>query len=158
MTHEGGCACGKVRFRVAEAPFAVHCCHCRSCQRETGSAFALNGLVEAEHVSLVQGEVERVETPSQSGKGQSVMRCPECKVALWSYYGGMGEKCAFFRTGVLDDPDACPPDLHIFTRSKQAWLPLPEGANVREGYYSQKDYDALFGEERAARYRAMRGI
>jgi len=158
MPNEGSCQCGKVRVRIMREPFAVHCCHCRTCQRETGSSYALNGLIEAEHVQVLSGAPERVETPSQSGKGQSVWRCPDCMVALWSTFGGMGENAAFVRIGMLDNPDAFAPDLHIFTRSKQPWVVLPQGAPSFEGYYSQKRYEELFGPERAARYRAMRGI
>jgi len=158
MACEGGCACGRIRYRLADAPFAVHCCHCRSCQRETGSAFALNGLVETERLVVLSREPEMVMTPSESGKGQRIARCPSCRIALWSHYGGMGEKAAFVRIGTLDDPDAFPPDLHIFTRSKQPWVILPEATPAFGVFYSQKDYDALFGPERAARYRTLRGI
>jgi len=158
MTHEGGCTCGEVRYRLEQAPFAVHCCHCRSCQRETGSAFALNGLLEAENITVIAGKPERVETPSESGKGQSVFRCPSCRVAMWSHYGGMGDKAGFVRIGTLDDPDAFPPDLHIFTRSKQPWVALSGDVPAFDVYYSQKQYDDLFGAERAARYRKLRGL
>ncbi|WP_066551981.1 GFA family protein [Croceicoccus bisphenolivorans] len=156
--YEGGCQCGHVRYRLDDEPFAVHCCHCRTCQRESGSAFALNGLIEADRLTILAGEPVRVETPSDSGKGQFIARCPQCQVALWSHYGGMGEKGSFVRIGTLDNPDAFAPDIHIFTRSKQPWVVIAEQANVREVFYSQTDYDALFGEARAARYRALRGL
>ncbi|AKM09234.1 GFA family protein [Croceicoccus naphthovorans] len=158
MGYQGGCECGAVRYRLEDRPFAVHCCHCRSCQRESGAAFALNGLIEAEKVTILQGEPERVQTPSDSGKGQSVARCPTCKVAVWSHYGGMGEKGSFVRIGTLDDPNSCPPDLHIFTRSKQDWVNLSDGAPAYDVYYSKSEYDTLFGPDRAARYRKLRGV
>jgi hypothetical protein len=153
---EGQCACGEVRYRLSGAPFAVHCCHCRSCQRETGSAFVINGLIEAGEVEVVSGAPATVNTPSESGKGQLIVRCPRCHVALWSHYGGMGEKAAFVRVGTLEDPDACPPQVHIFTRSKQPWVVLPAGAAAFEVFYSRDDLDALFGEDGAARWRALR--
>jgi len=154
---EGRCACGEVRYRLSGRPFAVHCCHCRACQRETGSAFVINGLIESGRVEVLSGAPETVNTPSDSGKGQLIVRCPNCRVALWSHYGGMGEKAAFVRVGTLEDPDACPPQVHIFTRSKQAWLVLPEGAPAYEIFYSRDDLDALFGSEGATRWRALRG-
>jgi hypothetical protein len=154
---EGRCACGEVRYRLAGAPFAVHCCHCRSCQRETGSAFVLNGLIEAGLVEVLSGEPESIDTPSDSGRGQKVVRCPTCRVALWSHYGGMGEKAAFVRVGTLEDRDACPPQVHIFTRSKQAWLALPESTPAFEEFYSRDDLERLFGDDGAARWRALRG-
>ena len=56
---DGGCTCRFVRFRMTKKPLFVHCCHCRWCQRETGASFALNALIEADHVQLLQGEVAR---------------------------------------------------------------------------------------------------
>jgi hypothetical protein len=155
---EGYCACGEVRFRLGGAPFAVHCCHCRSCQRETGSAFVINGLIETPNVEVLQGRPETVDTPSDSGKGQLIVRCPTCHVALWSHYGGMGDKAAFVRVGTLENPDACPPQVHIFTRSKQPWVVLPSGAPAFEIFYSPAtDLEQLFGNDGAARWRALRG-
>ena len=154
---EGGCTCGAVRYRLEVQPFAVHCCHCRSCQRETGSAFVLNALVESAHVEVTNGEPVMIDTPSDSGKGQQIVRCPECEVALWSHYGGMGERAAFVRVGTLDEPDACPPQVHIFTRSKQRWVVLPENAAAFEMFYSRNDLEDLFGEDGAARWRNLRG-
>lgn len=153
---EGRCACGAVRYRLHAMPFAVHCCHCRDCQRETGSAFVINGLVETPHVEVIEGQPEAILTPSASGKGQQVVRCPACKVALWSHYGGMGEKAAFIRVGTLEDPDACAPQVHIFTRSKQPWFQLPDDASAFEIFYSRDDLDRLFGTDGAARWRALR--
>lgn len=153
---EGRCACGEVRYRLAGAPFAVHCCHCRSCQRETGSAFVINGLIETGMVEVVAGEPVTVDTPSDSGKGQKVVRCPACHVALWSHYGGMGEKAAFVRVGTLEDPDACPPQVHVFVRSKQPWVALPESAPAFEVFYGRDDLERLFGNDGAARWRRLR--
>lgn len=153
---DGRCACGGVRYRLTDRPFAVHCCHCRDCQRETGSAFVINGLVETPHIEVVEGRPEAVLTPSASGKGQTIVRCPTCHVALWSHYGGMGEKAAFVRVGTLEDPDACPPQVHIFTRSKQPWFELPANAAAFEVFYSRDDLERLFGEDGAARWRKLR--
>lgn len=135
MTREGGCACGAIRYRINREPMFVHCCHCTSCQRETGSAFAINALVESAEVETLKGSPEAVMTPSESGRGQQVWRCPNCKVALWSNYGGSGDVLRFVRAGTLDEPANVEPDIHIFTRSKLPWVRLPEGARAVEGYY-----------------------
>ena len=156
-TLEGRCACGEVRYRLAGRPFAVHCCHCRDCQRETGSAFVLNGLIETPHVEVTAGDPETILTPSASGKGQRIVRCPACHVALWSHYGGMGGEAAFVRVGTLENPDACPPQVHIFTRSRQPWFVLPMDAPAFDVFYSRDDLDTLFGEDGAARWRTLRG-
>lgn len=136
---EGGCTCRQVRYRVTRAPLVVHCCHCRWCQRETGSSFALNALVESEAVSLLSGDPERVLTPSSSGKGQTIVRCPQCHIALWSHYAGAGDKLSFVRVGTLDNPDALPPDVHIFTASRQPWVILPPGKPAFEVYYKRSE-------------------
>ncbi|MEO8136282.1 MAG: GFA family protein, partial [Betaproteobacteria bacterium] len=111
---EGRCTCGTVRYRMLTSPLFVHCCHCRWCQRETGTAFALNAMIEADRVDLPQGEVQIVDTPSNSGKGQKIARCPRCHIALWSNYAGAGDAVRFIRVGTLDQPDPLPPDIHIF--------------------------------------------
>jgi len=137
--YQGGCDCGHVRYRMISAPLIVHCCHCRWCQRESGAAFALNAMIEADRVQLLQGEVMIIETPSNSGKGQRISRCPKCHLALWSNYGGGGDVLRFVRVGTLDDPDALQPNVHIFTASKQPWVALPPGAPAFAEYYRASD-------------------
>jgi hypothetical protein len=136
---EGGCTCRFLRYRMDSAPLFVHCCHCRWCQRETGSAFALNALIEADRVQLLCGEVDLVDTPSESGQGQKIARCPHCRVAVWSHYAGAGDAVCFVRVGTLDEPDRCPPDIHIYTQSKQPWVVLPEGAAAVPEYYASSE-------------------
>ena len=132
---EGGCDCRRIRYRMQTAPLIVHCCHCRWCQRETGSAFALNALIEAERLLHLQAEPEVIDTPSQSGRGQRIARCPECRIALWSNYAGAGPVVRFVRVGTLDTPDALRPDIHIFTASRQPWVVLPGGVPAVPEFY-----------------------
>ena len=134
-TFEGGCTCRHVRYRVTSRPMFVHCCHCRWCQRETGASFALNAMIEADRVELASGEPEGVDTPSNSGKGQKISRCPRCRIAVWSIYAGAGDAVRFVRVGTLDEPDRMPPDIHIFTASKQPWVVIPPGAKAVPEYY-----------------------
>ena len=137
---EGACTCGAVRYRMTSKPLFVNCCHCRWCQRETGASFALKAMIEADRVILLKGTPEVVDTPSNSGKGQKITRCPTCRIALWSNYGGGGDAVRFVRVGTLDDPDRLPPDIHIFTASKQRWVVLPPGTPTVEEYYDTKQY------------------
>ncbi len=153
-TAEGGCTCAAVRYRMTGRPMIVHCCHCRWCQRETGTAFALNAMIEADRMILVRGAPETVATPSNSGKGQKIVRCPSCRVALWSHYAGAGDVACFVRVGTLDDPDRLPPDIHIFTSSKQPWVVLPAGVPAFEEYYDRDEY---WPAESLARRRALLG-
>jgi len=138
MELAGGCTCRAVRYRITTAPIIVHCCHCRWCQRETGASFALNAVIEADRVVVDSGKPELVVTPSASGKGQKILRCPTCRVAVWSHYAGGGEAFSFIRIGTLDEPDRLPPDLHIFTASKQPWVTLPDGARAFAEFYDPK--------------------
>lgn len=135
----GGCTCRAVRYRLMTPPLFVHCCHCRWCQRETGSAFVINAMIESQRVEVLQGEPDLIMTPSESGRGQRIARCPSCRIALWSHYSGAGDKIRFVRVGTLDNPDLLRPDVHIFTESKQPWVVLPaDGAPVFEAYYDRK--------------------
>lgn len=137
---EGGCTCGVVRYRLMREPLFVHCCHCRWCQRETGSAFVINALIEADQAPLLEGCPEMVVTPSASGRGQRIARCPQCRVALWSHYSGLGDAVRFIRTGTLDNPDRLSPDIHIYTMSKQPWVVIPSGTPVMREYYDSREY------------------
>ena len=136
----GGCTCRRLRFQLETAPLFVHCCHCRWCQRESGASFALNAMIEADRVTGLGEAAELVPTPSNSGLGQQIARCPGCRVALWSHYGGAGPLISFVRVGTLDQPDRLPPDIHIFTTSKQPWLQLPPGRPAVPEYYDRERY------------------
>lgn len=137
---EGGCDCRFVRYRLQTRPLFVHCCHCRWCQRESGASFALNAMIEADRVTNLGGEPEMVDTPSESGKGQLIARCPRCWVAVWSNYAGAGPLVKFVRVGTLDNPDALPPDIHIFTASRQPWVVIPPGQAAVPEYYDRNEY------------------
>jgi hypothetical protein len=148
--HDGGCACRHVRYRMHGAPLFVHCCHCRWCQRETGASFALNAMIEADRVEILAGEVDVVLTPSNSGRGQKIARCPRCRIAVWSNYAGAGDAVRFVRVGTLDEPDRLPPDIHIFTMSKQPWVVLPPGAPAVAEYYDRDEHWPKASLERRA--------
>ena len=149
---EGGCDCRTVRYRMESSPLFVHCCHCRWCQRESGASFALNAMIEADRVTDLAEPPQLVDTPSNSGSGQLIARCPKCKMAVWSHYAGAGTVIKFVRVGTLDNPDLLPPDIHIFTASKQPWLPLPAGVPAVAEYYEREKY---WPEESLARRQAI---
>jgi hypothetical protein len=144
----GGCDCGYLRYQLDSSPLFVHCCHCRWCQRETGASFALNAMIEADRVPLLNGDPEIVNTPSASGAGQLISRCPKCRIAVWSNYSGAGETIRFVRVGTLDEPDHLPPDIHIFTESKQPWIELSDTVPAVLEFYSRDEYWALESLER----------
>ena len=148
---EGGCDCRRLRYRMTSAPLIVHCCHCRWCQRETGTAFALNAMIEADRVLHLGDEPEQVDTPSPSGKGQVIARCPRCRVAIWSNYSGGGPLVRFVRVGTLDQPDRLAPDIHIFTSTKLPWVVLPPGVPAVPEFYRRSEQ---WPEASLARWRA----
>jgi hypothetical protein len=149
---EGGCSCGAVRYRLTSAPLFVHCCHCRDCQRQTGSAFVVNALIETDRVEVLSEAPEPVAVPTDSGRPHDIYRCPKCGIAVWSDYGRRGV-LRFVRVGTLDDPAALPPDVHIYTRSKLPWVALPEDVPAFDVYYDMK---ALWPAESLSRREALK--
>jgi hypothetical protein len=133
VQREGRCSCGEIRYRLASEPLFVHCCHCRNCQRQTGSAFVVNVLIEAERVEVLSGEPKAVDVPRDDGSMQRIYRCPECQIAVFSEY--TRPEILFVRAGTLDDPSSVAPDVHIYTRSKLPWVELPDSVPAFEIYY-----------------------
>lgn len=150
---DGRCTCGAVRYRVRSAPLIVHCCHCRWCQRESGAAFAVNAMIEADRLERLAGDVVENELPTLSGRGQIVVRCSSCRVVLWSHYGGLGRKACFVRVGTLDEPEKLPPDAHIYTASKQPWVVLPDNVPCFEEYYRRS---LVWSQQSLARLEALK--
>ncbi|TMJ34049.1 MAG: GFA family protein [Alphaproteobacteria bacterium] len=148
----GGCACGAVRYRLKTPPMFVNCCHCRDCQRETGSAFVINGVIEADRIEMLKGNPEPVSMPTDSGRPHDIYRCPDCRIALWSDYGR--RPIRFVRVSTLDEAAAFKPDAHIFTRSKLPWVRLPEDAPAFEVYY---EMNKLWPAESLKRREALLG-
>jgi hypothetical protein len=147
----GGCACGRTRYEMTSAPLFVHCCHCLHCQRETGSGFVLNALIETDRLVIAGDAPKAVSVPTESGQPHRIFRCEACGVAIASDYGGVA-KLRFLRVGTLDAPHALTPNVHIFTRSKVPWIALPEGVPAFEAYYDRK---TLWPAESLERRRAI---
>ena len=152
VVREGGCSCGAVRYRLGSDPLFVHCCHCLNCQRQTGSAFVVNLLVEADRVEVLAGEPQAIDVPRDDGSAQRIYRCPDCQIAVFSEY--TRPQILFVRGGTLDEPSGVEPDVHIFTRSKLPWVTLPDGVPAFEVYYDSRSLwpaeslerlDAAFG-------------
>ena len=151
---EGGCSCGEVRYRLTSEPLFTHCCHCSNCQRQTGSAFVINLLIESDRVELLAGEPQQVDVPRDDGSTQQVFRCPTCQVALFSHYGFSGVR--FVRAGTLDEPASVAPDVHIYTRSKLPWVSLPESTPAFDVYYDSKSLWPAASLERLEAVRAAK--
>ena len=154
---EGECGCGAARFRMNAAPMYTHCCHCTRCQRQNGSAFAINAIVESTAVEVLRGDVETASVPTESGNVQEIVRCTRCKTALWSHYGRLGKHAAFIRVGALDDPTAIRPDIHIHAQSKVPWVTLPPGDLAVPEYYPMDEYWPAESWQRLAKAKEAAG-
>ncbi len=140
MSLAGRCCCGRSRYRLLDTPLFTHCCHCGHCQRESGSGFAINILIETAKLEYNASDIRYTEIPTASGKGQTLARCSNCEVVLWSHYAGAGQQMAFVRAGTLDEPAAVKPDIHIFTESALPWLPPEDGVARVPRYYNADKY------------------
>lgn len=148
----GGCFCGATRYRLTSPPMFVHCCHCKDCQRQTGSAFVLNAIIETDRIEY-SGELVPVTMKTDSGRPHDIYRCPKCQIAVWSDYGRR-PLIRFVRVGTLDEPSLLPPNVHIFTRSKLPWVGLPKDVPAFDVYYDMK---TLWPAESLARREAILG-
>jgi hypothetical protein len=155
LPFDGGCSCGEIRYRLVATPLITHCCHCLNCQRQTGSAFVINMLIEASRVELLAGRPRRVDVPRDDGSAQAIFRCPTCQVAISSLYGR--PDVSFVRAGTLDDPSRVTPDVHIFTQSKRAWVTLPESVPAFDVYYDPNVVWSPQSLERLAALERARG-
>lgn len=151
---EGGCACGRVRYRLAARPLFVQACHCRACQRDSSSAFSLHALIEEEQLRLLQGRPQAVERSMLSGHARRVHVCPQCQVVLWSDGDAPGESVVHLRVGTLDDPDRLVPDLHVHVAERLRWLALPRGTPSVPQSYDAPDYWSAGSLRRRAALRA----
>jgi N-acetylglutamate synthase-like GNAT family acetyltransferase len=147
---EGGCACGSVRYRLESDPLFVNCCHCLNCQRQTGSAFVINLLIEADRVKLLAALPRPVEVPCDDGSTQRIFRCATCQVAVFSEYGR--PELRYVRAGTLDRPSAVTPDVHLFTRSKVGWIRIPDSTPAFDTSY---DPQAVWPASSLARLEAI---
>ena len=150
--HEGGCACGSVRYRMDGAPMFVHCCHCKRCQRLSGAAFGANAPIDADRITVLKGRPAAASYASETGIRHTALRCRECGVTLWTHHPGFGSRVALVTVGTLDEARLFPPLIHCFTRFKLSWVPLPHGVPaVEEGY----DPASVWPAESLARLRAV---
>jgi hypothetical protein len=140
MNLEGGCACGAVRYKLTSAPMIVHACHCRDCQRITGSAFVLNMWIERRCVEAGAVSPISFKIPAGTGNPHELFFCATCATYVWSKYHAAPGDTLLVRAGTLDDPAQIKPDVHIFTRIKVPWLELPKETPQFEAMYVPKDF------------------
>jgi len=133
----------------------VNNCHCRLCQRQTGTGSAVNAFIESDRLEHLTGELSEHEFVTGSGGTQTVVRCVKCGTPLWSHYPRLGRKAAGIRVGTLDDPSEVRPDAAIFVASKPVWAPLPEGIPSFNGFYNPAELAELLPPNRLERLMAI---
>tara|TARA_X000000368_G_scaffold80810_1_gene60617 strand:+ start:1006 stop:1467 length:462 start_codon:yes stop_codon:yes gene_type:complete len=134
----GSCSCEKCEFEILNKPLIVHGCHCKNCQQQSGSSHSQNAMIEKSNVKLLSGQIEPILVPTGSGQGQTVCRCKDCKIALWSIYNIVGPDFYYIRVGTLEKPELFPPDVHIFLISKVSWFQIPKGVLGFDKMYDRK--------------------
>lgn len=152
-TLAGGCGCGRTRYRLLSPPMFVNCCHCRDCQRQTGSAFVINAVIEADRMRLLSGATQAHRFVTASGRPHDIHRCTQCGTALWSEYRAV-TAIRLVRVGSLDEPAAHAPNAHIYTRSKLPWVALPADVAAFAVHYRLSE---VWPEEAQRRWRAAIG-
>ena len=153
-TQQGGCLCGATRYEITGTPMIVHACHCTTCQRRFGTPMAVNLWIEESRVKLLFGEpVKHGELVGEEGQKTEGWACSECGFGLWTVYHSAPKGSLFVRAGTLDDPSVFPPDVHIFTRSKQPWMQIPDDVPSNEAFY---DFKATWSPDSIERFKALR--
>lgn len=121
----GGCQCGGLRYEVRAEPLSVYVCHCTECQRQSGSAFAMSAVVPRPALVYLSGRPKRCSRKADSGNTIDGDFCPDCGVRL-AHYPSANDKVAILKPGTLDDTRWLVPVGHIWTRSAQAWVTIPD--------------------------------
>jgi hypothetical protein len=158
MTLQGGCTCGLVRYRLKKKPITVNACHCRFCQRLSGSAFALNAMIETEYVEMIgKGEPELIHIPTDLSERTRAWRCPTCSVLLFNDHMLMNENIRFVRVGTLEEGERLPPDAHYFVSRKHPWIVVPDNVPAFDTIPTNGGGPELPAEAKMRMARALRG-
>ncbi len=143
----GGCVCGAIRYEIAQEPLRVYACHCKDCQRSTGSAFAIGVVVPSEALQLTGPDTQLVPNGiTEGGRRKSLSACPKCGTRLFSDRRPDWRSRGMVRAvlgGTLDDTSWLRPTIHVWTRSAQPWVILPEGSAVYERSLQEAEKLAL---------------
>lgn len=144
----GSCTCKKCKYQLLRKPLVVHSCHCRNCQQQSGSSHSQNAMIESCFVRHIVGEIKPFLVSTGSKKGQTIYRCRACMTALWSVYNIIGPIFYYIRVGTLEDPNLCPPDVHIFLKRKVSWFQVPKNTQGFQEMYNRNEVWAPSSLER----------
>ena len=131
IVRTGRCACGAARYRAVGEPFRVSVCHCKECQRRTGSAFGIGCYFPRERVELASGRTTTFERRSDAGRWVRFGFCATCGTTLL-WQAEAVPHLVGIAAGTLDDTAWLVPKLHVWASSAQGWLKFPDGAEVHQ--------------------------
>lgn len=134
----GGCLCGGIRYEVSGAPVFSLFCHCRDCQRQSGSGYIAAMRVPAANFRVVCGTLKLFRKPGDSGNAVSRAFCPDCGTTLFIRVAGA--EVVGVRAATLDDPSGFRPDAHVFAKSAQPWDHLDPDVPQFDTYPPGKAY------------------
>lgn len=142
-THEGGCLCGSVRYAVSGHPVRVTVCHCRFCQKATGSAYMVEPIFASGSLAVLSGSPRTYDHVSAgSGKLVGVHFCPACGTRLWLGFERFPDAVGVY-AGTFDDPCWFPigPEnaRHIFLGSARPDTIIPPGLPTFTGHATAND-------------------
>ncbi len=137
----GSCLCGDVAYRLGEDPLTLYVCHCQDCQRQTGTSFALSMIVRQEALRLERGRPREYSVEMPDGRLKRSNFCDRCSTRLWGPSSIAG--LAVLDPGTLDDTSWLRPVGHIWTRSAQPWVAIPEGPLRFEKQPRAEDWPAF---------------
>ena len=120
----GRCLCGAVEYSLGEDPLTLYACHCTDCQRQTGSSFALSMIVRREALEVVRGQPDQYSVEVADGRIKQAHFCSRCSTRLWGPASVAG--LVVLEPGTLDDTSWLRPIGHIWTRSAQPWIVIPD--------------------------------
>jgi hypothetical protein len=120
-SHEGGCQCGEVRYRIDAEPLRLAVCHCTDCQRQSGSAFGMSLLVASDSFRLLKGRLKTFSVVCDSGRTKHCAFCPDCGTRI---YHQIVERVVSVKPGTLDDTSWLAPAAHYWTGRKQPWFEI----------------------------------
>lgn len=126
---EGGCLCGALRYCVRAEPARASVCHCRNCQRRTGSAFGIGAYFREADVELRGARKTYEYRSDETGRWLRMEFCPSCgNTVTWTAEALAGMRA--IAGGSFDDPNWLKIDRHGWIRSKQAWVECPPGVQL----------------------------
>lgn len=143
IPYSGGCACGAVRYECSSKPLASYFCHCRDCQRETGSAFASCIAISANAFRVTKGDPKKYESRAESGGTTHRFFCPDCGSPLHGFIPSAPETVTI-NVGSLDDPSWFEPTMSLWTIRAQAWTPTDPALRVFEKQPSEQEVQEMF--------------